>query len=70
MVNPRIPHNDALLRDMIADAQRYSDKVIRRRANGIRRMEPPDILAFYDDQLMDTAWRINMLKAGRQRKNR
>lgn len=49
MVNPRIPHNDALLRDMIADAQRYSDKVIRRRANGIRRMEPPDILAFYDD---------------------
>lgn len=53
--------DDALLRDMIADAQQYSEKLQSRRARGIERCEPPDVLAFYDEQIADTNSRINTL---------
>ena len=61
--------DDALLRDMIIDAQRYSEKLRRRRAWGITRCEPPDVLAFYDRQIADTDYRLNCLhgRCGRKK---
>lgn len=66
----RIPHDDALLRDMIADERAYSEKVIKCSARGIMRMEPPDVLAFYGQQIMETDRRIRILTAARKIKNR
>ena len=65
-----IPSNDALLHEMIVDAQEYHCKVMTRRARGIMRMEPPDVLAFYDRQIEDTNWRISLLTKGAKRKTR
>ena len=56
-----IPHNDALLRDMIASERKYSERLRTRRADAIFRCEPPDVLAFYDQQIADTDSRINLL---------
>lgn len=53
--------DDSLLRDMIADEQKYSSKPRTRRAKGIARLEPPDVLAFYDQQIAETDQRINRL---------
>ena len=63
--------DDALLHDMILDEQRFSAELRTRRAKGITRCEPPDILAFYDRHIAETDHRLNML-LGReeQRKSR
>lgn len=66
----RIPHDDALLRDMIADAMKYSENLRRRRAKGIMRMEPPVVLAFYDREIMENDRKIMIMKAGKKRRNR
>lgn len=66
----RIPHDDALLRDMITDALKYSENLRQRRARGIMRMEPPDVLAFYDKEIMENDRKIMIMQAGRKRRNR
>lgn len=62
--------DDALLREMLLDAQRYSEKLRARRANGINRCEPPDVLAFYDQQIVENDYRINALLGREQSKSR
>lgn len=64
------PHNDALLVDMIRDAEAYKNKMLRRRANGVRLREPKDVIAFYDRQISDANYRSGLLRAARKKKCR
>lgn len=63
-------HDDALLRDMIRDERRFSCELRSRRAQGISRCEPPDVLAFYDRLIAETDARIVSLLEQEQTKNR
>lgn len=62
--------DDALLRDMIAGEQRYNEKLRNRRAHSIERFEPPDVLAFYDRQIIASDTRINYMLGRETEKDR
>lgn len=60
--------DDALLRDVILDEQRFSAELRTRRAKAITRCESPDILAFYDRHIMETDQRLNELMGRKEHK--
>lgn len=64
------PHSSSLFRDMIADAQRFSEHLRIRRAEAIAHLDSPDILAFYDKEIVENDRRILMMKVILKEKNR
>ena len=66
----RLPHDDALLHEMISSEQRFNESLRSRRAKSIERMEPPDILAFYDKEIAHSDFLLSRLKGHRNEESR
>lgn len=66
----RVPRDDALRHEMIASEASFNASLRSRRARSIERMEPPDILEFYDREIAHSDYLLNRLLGREEEKNR